>query len=185
MPAWMCGSIPPGMTICPAASTTRAAPIAARLPGAPIAAILPPETPISAASVEAGITAVPPETIRSNIARPPLTQPRGKACAAEFPLATPSPKVNRGLHGISRSPDLSRRHQAGRTPWLNRARIEIAGKTLPGVANLPAQRMRRAVERQRMGGDEGAIGVDQRRRIRDRAEGIPSGAPDAPHLGKA
>src|SRR5580704_4508519 len=71
MPAWMCGSMPPGMTICPAASTTRAAPTAARLPGAPIAAILPPLTPISTASVEAGITTVPPETIRSNIACPP------------------------------------------------------------------------------------------------------------------
>ena len=45
---WTCGSIPPGMTICPEASTVRPAPIAARLPGAPIAAILPPATPISA-----------------------------------------------------------------------------------------------------------------------------------------
>src|SRR6266542_4921760 len=71
MPAWMCGSTPPGMTICPAASTVRAAPIAARLPGAPIAAILPPLTPISAGSAAAGITAVPPETIRSNIAPSP------------------------------------------------------------------------------------------------------------------
>src|ERR1043166_6034823 len=70
MPAWMCGSIPPGMTICPVASTTRAAPIAARLPGAPIAAILPPETPISAGSVAAGMTAVPPDTIRSNMVLP-------------------------------------------------------------------------------------------------------------------
>src|SRR6266568_3034619 len=87
--------------------------------GGKIAAILPPATPISAASAPAGITAVPPETIRSNIVRPPLTQPRGKACAAEFPLATPSPSANRGLHRVSRSPDLSRRHQAGRTPWLN------------------------------------------------------------------
>src|SRR5947209_9545231 len=71
MPQWICGSMPPGMTICPAASTSLAAPIAARLPGAPIAAILPPLTPISAASVAAGITAVPPETIRSNIAPSP------------------------------------------------------------------------------------------------------------------
>src|SRR5579885_1826265 len=59
--------MPPGMTICPLASTVRAALIEARVPGAPIAAILPPLIPISAASVDAGITAVPPEMIRSNI----------------------------------------------------------------------------------------------------------------------
>ena len=34
---WICGSTAPGMTICPAASTTRAAPMSARLPGPPTA----------------------------------------------------------------------------------------------------------------------------------------------------
>jgi hypothetical protein len=45
---WTCGSMPPGMTICPAASTTRPAPSAARRPGAPVASMRSPLTPISA-----------------------------------------------------------------------------------------------------------------------------------------
>ena len=57
---WTCGSMPPGMTIWPAASTTRPAPSAARLPGAPIAAIFSPWTPISAGSAPEGSTAIPP-----------------------------------------------------------------------------------------------------------------------------
>ena len=88
MPQWICGSMPPGMTICPVASTVRPAPTAARLPGAPIAAIFPPETPISAASVEAGMTAVPPVMIRSNMS-PPSSSTR------KWVLMTHSSTVNR------------------------------------------------------------------------------------------
>ena len=36
----MCGSTPPGITICPTASTIRAAPMPVKLPGAPTAATL-------------------------------------------------------------------------------------------------------------------------------------------------
>src|SRR5437763_4620647 len=57
------------MTICRVASTTRcAAPAAPRAPGAPIATIFSPATPISAAAAPSGITAIPPETIRSSMA---------------------------------------------------------------------------------------------------------------------
>src|SRR5271163_2195711 len=71
----MCGSTPPGITICPAASTIRAAPMLVRLPGPPIAAILPPLTPISAGSaLPLGITALPPVTIRSNMPPIPLAK---------------------------------------------------------------------------------------------------------------
>src|SRR5256885_6898145 len=69
---WMCGSTPPGMTIWPVASTTRcAAPADPRPPGAPIATIFSPATPISTAAVPLGMTATPPETIRSSMAGPP------------------------------------------------------------------------------------------------------------------
>src|SRR5205823_9222559 len=54
-------------------SIVRPAPTAARLPGAPIATIFSPATPISAGSAPVGSTAVPPETIRSNIAPLPLS----------------------------------------------------------------------------------------------------------------
>lgn len=63
--------------------------------------------------------------------------------------------------------------------------IEIAGKAVRGAAHLPAERVRLAVERQRMRGDRRAIGFDQRRRVRDRGEGIPCGPPETPHLGNA
>src|SRR5271166_1285483 len=63
---WICGSMPPGMTIWSLASTVRAAPTDSRLPGAPMAAILPPATPISAACAPVGMTAVPPVTSRSS-----------------------------------------------------------------------------------------------------------------------
>src|SRR5690242_7037082 len=81
----MCGSIPPGMTIWSEASTTRVAPIVARLPGAPIATILPPDTPRSTLSAPPGSTWVPPLTTISNISVSPpaycrpgcLPQPEG------------------------------------------------------------------------------------------------------------
>src|SRR3989442_1332957 len=56
---------------CPACTASGRASSRAGVPGAPIAAILPLLTPISAGSAAAGITAVPPETIRSNIAPSP------------------------------------------------------------------------------------------------------------------
>ena len=59
--------MPPGITIWPAASTVRPAPIAARLPAAPIAAICSPLMPISAGSGPVGRTARPPETMVSNM----------------------------------------------------------------------------------------------------------------------
>ena len=64
---WTCGSMPPGITICPAASTVRPAPMPARLPAAPIAAICAPLMPISAGSGPVGRTARPPETMVSNM----------------------------------------------------------------------------------------------------------------------
>src|SRR5215813_2261276 len=72
----MCGSTPPGITICPAASTTRTAPTGARVPGAPTAAILPSLTAMSAASAPFGNTAVPPVIIRSNMPPAPLQVPK-------------------------------------------------------------------------------------------------------------
>src|SRR5690242_16336664 len=65
---WICGSMPPGMTILPVASTVRAA--AASEPGAPIMAILPPATPISATIAPFGNTQVPPDMTRSSITVP-------------------------------------------------------------------------------------------------------------------
>ena len=56
---WICGSMPPGITSLPVASTVRAA--SASVPGAPIVAILPPLTPMSAAMVPLGRTQVPPD----------------------------------------------------------------------------------------------------------------------------
>src|SRR5258707_7086394 len=57
------------MTIWPVASTIRrAAPADPRPPGAPIATIFSPATPISTAAVPPGMTATPPETIRSSMA---------------------------------------------------------------------------------------------------------------------
>src|SRR5258707_3046831 len=57
------------MTIWAVASTIRrAAPADPRPPGAPIATIFSPATPISTAAVRPGMTATPPETIRSSMA---------------------------------------------------------------------------------------------------------------------
>ena len=65
---WICGSMPPGMTTLPVASTVRVA--ASSEPGAPITAILPPATPISAAIAPFGNTQVPPDMTRSSITVP-------------------------------------------------------------------------------------------------------------------
>src|SRR3984893_10867032 len=87
----MCGSTPPGMTICWMASTIRAAPTECRLPGAPIAAILPPATPISAGSEPPGMTAMPPVPIRSSIA--PLPELASPIVLIVFALATPDAQL--------------------------------------------------------------------------------------------
>src|SRR5215472_11478726 len=63
------------MTIWPVASTTR--PEVPSAPGAPIATILSPATPMSAAAVALGITATPPVMIRSSMASPPVSDPKG------------------------------------------------------------------------------------------------------------
>src|SRR5258708_33582700 len=64
---WTCGSMPPGITYCPVASTVRAAPVAAKPPGAPIATILPPAIARWPASGPDGRTAKPPATMTSNM----------------------------------------------------------------------------------------------------------------------
>jgi hypothetical protein len=48
---------------------------------------------MSAASVAAGMTAVPPVTIRSNMMRPPLDRPRGELAPANFHWQRPSPTI--------------------------------------------------------------------------------------------
>src|SRR5205823_6178494 len=68
---WTCGSMPPGMTIWPVASTTRP-PSGARVPGAPIATIFSPWVPISAFSAPEGRTAVPPVMTKSSMGAVPL-----------------------------------------------------------------------------------------------------------------
>src|SRR5260221_4547049 len=79
-PQWTCGSMPPGMTICPLASIVRLAPMAAKPPGAPIATILSPEIARSASAGPDGSTAKPPVTTMSNMDGPSeggLRMPRG------------------------------------------------------------------------------------------------------------
>src|SRR5204863_7636424 len=68
------------MMIWPVASTIRrAAPAAPRPPDTPIATIFSPATPISTAAVPLGMTATPPETIRSSTACPPNQLPEREA----------------------------------------------------------------------------------------------------------
>src|SRR5262249_4569049 len=71
---WTCGSIPPGITIFPVASITRAAsPVAP----APTVAIVSPATARSPRTPACGGTTPPPRTMRSNIAPPLLAVPTG------------------------------------------------------------------------------------------------------------
>src|SRR5262245_57796933 len=76
-----CGSMPPGMTSLPLASTTRPT-SRGKVPGAATATIRSPSTPTSHAPTPSGVTTWPPRITRSSMVRSPLCRapppaPRG------------------------------------------------------------------------------------------------------------
>ncbi len=62
---WACGSTPPGETICPAASMTRAASVGS-VPGAATTAICSPRTPTSQRPTPCGVMTCPLRITRSS-----------------------------------------------------------------------------------------------------------------------
>src|ERR1700738_4577453 len=76
--------MPPGITICPVASTTRLAESAVSVPGEPSAAMVSPATATSALTTPCGVTTSPPRMIRSNIKPPVATKRVGRNSASVF-----------------------------------------------------------------------------------------------------
>ena len=72
MATWEWGSMPPGTTILPEASTTRPT-SPGREPGAATAAILSPSTATSQSPTPQGVTTCPPLTIRSIMVHLPVS----------------------------------------------------------------------------------------------------------------
>ena len=67
---WVCGSMPPGMTILPVASTSRAPAESGKPPRSATATTLPPAIATSAGPMACGVTTQSPVMTRSTIARP-------------------------------------------------------------------------------------------------------------------
>src|ERR1043166_104517 len=82
-----CGSTPPGITILPAASITRAAP-ASSVPGAATAAMVSPLIATSQRATPCGVTTSPPRMMRSSIGV--ILRYDGSILAVDRPSAHPA-----------------------------------------------------------------------------------------------
>ena len=121
----VCGSMPPGTTISPEASSTRAA-SAGSAPACPSAAMRSPSTPMSHDPTPCGVTTCPPRTIRSSMRR--RLSPYGGTIIWGAPTWPPIPPFARGPPAepgppLDIAPDLAARHRPPSPPSLGVPRL--------------------------------------------------------------